>query len=105
MLVFISNVLHKCVNVTRESDAPVWVHIQGKYLTLPYDINISIVYIPPDGSSHANSGDFENIGESIRNKSKSSQVYICGDTNSRTSDVVDYVTPSNFDDPSDYTEV
>ena len=105
MLVFISNALHKCVKVTRESDALVWVHIQGKYLTLPYDINIGIVYIPPEGSSYANYGDFENIGESIRNKSKSSQVYICGDTNSRTSDVVDYVTPSNFEDPSDYTEV
>ena len=41
----------------------------------------------------------------MRNKSKIIQVYICGDTNSRTSDVADYVMPNGFDNLSDYTAV
>ena len=52
-------------------------------------ISISVSYIPPEGSPYANIDDFDILGESVRNKSKNGQVYICGDTNARTSELVD----------------
>ena len=91
MLILISNKIYKYVQVQRESDCLVWIHIRGKSILLPYVINVGITYIPPEGSPYAVSDDFENICESIRNKSKTGAVFICGDTNSRTSDIPDYV--------------
>ena len=91
MLILISNKIYKYVQVQRESDCLVWIHIRGKSISLPYVINVGVTYIPPEGSPYAVADDFENICESIRNKSKTGPVFICGDTNSRTSDIPDYV--------------
>ena len=90
MLILISDKIYEYVKVQRESDGLVWIHIRGKSISLPYVINVGIIYIPPEGSPYAVADDFENICESIRNKSKTGPVFICGDTNSRTSDIPDY---------------
>ena len=44
MLIFISDMLYKYVRVNRESDSLVWIQIQGKCLSKPYDINIGVIY-------------------------------------------------------------
>ena len=75
----------------REPDTLVWITIQGKYLSLPYNVNIGVIYTPPEGSPYACPDDFENLGEMIRNKSKTGPVLICGDANSRTSEIPDFV--------------
>ena len=53
ILILVSNKIPKYVSVQRESDSVVWVKLHGKYLSLPSDISIGFVYIPPDGSTHA----------------------------------------------------
>ena len=75
MLILISNKTYKCVQVQRESDCFVWIHIRGNSISLPYDINVGVTYIPPEGSPYAVTDDFENICESIRNKSKTGPVF------------------------------
>ena len=105
ILVFVSDALHKHVRLSWESDCLVWLQLQGKRLSLPYDINIGIVYIPPEGSPYANADDFDNLCEAIRNKSKSGRVFICGDTNARTSELVDYVTHDDFCSLTEYFQV
>ena len=47
--------------------------------------------MPPEGSPYACPDDFENLGEMIRKKSKTGPVLICGDANSRTSEIPDIV--------------
>ena len=89
MLILISNEIYKYVQVQRESDCLVWIHIWGKSISFPYVINVGVTYIRPEGSLYAVADDFENMCESIRNKSKTSPVFICSDTNSRTSDIPD----------------
>ena len=105
MLIFISDMLYKYVRVNRESDSLVWIQIQGKCLSKPDDINIGVIYIPPEGSPYANIDDFDILGESVRNKSKNGQVYICGDTNARTSELVDYVITGACDSLSEYIQI
>ena len=105
MLIFISDMLYKYVLVNRESDSLVWIQIQGKCLSKPDDINIGVIYIPPEGSPYANIDDFDILGESLRNKSKNGQVYICGDTNARTSELVDYVITGACDSLSEYIQI
>ena len=77
MLIFISDMLYKYVRVNRESDSLAWIPIQGKYFAKLHDINIGVIYIPPEGSPYANIDDFDKLGESVRNKSKINQVCIC----------------------------
>ena len=102
MLILVSDALHKYVRVTRESDSLVWLQLQGKCLSLPYDVNIGVVYIPPEGSPYADTDDLGHLCEAIRNKSKSGRVFICGDTNARTSEIIDHVIPDAFDGLSEY---
>ena len=47
----------------------------------------------------------DNLCEVIRNKSKSGRVFICGDTNARTSELVDYVTHDDFCSLTEYFQV
>ena len=78
-----------------------WIHIGRKSISLPHDIDVGGTNIPPEGSPYAVADHFENICESIGNKSKTGPVFICGDTNSRTSDIIDYVPPHVYDDLPD----
>ena len=103
MLILISNKIYEYVQVQRESDCLVWIHIRGKSISFPYVINVGVTYIPPEGSPYAVANDFENICESIRNKSKTGLVFICGDTNSRTSGISDYVPLHVCEDLPDLT--
>ena len=98
MLILIYNKIYKYVQVQGESECLVWIHIRGNSISLPHDINVGVTYIPPEGSPYAVADDLENICESIRNKSKTSSVFICGATNSGTSDIPDYVPPHVCDD-------
>ena len=91
ILILISNKMHDSIQVRRESDTLVWITIQGKCLSLPYNVNIGIIYMPPEGSPYACPDDFENLDEMIRKKSKTGPVLICGDANSRTSEIPDFV--------------
>ena len=68
-------------------------------------ISISVAYIPPEGSPYANIDDFDTLVESVRNKSKIDQVYICGDINARTSELVDYVITGACDSLSEYIQI
>ena len=55
------------------------------------------------GSSHyADTDDLGNLCEAICNKSKSGRVFICGNTNARTSEIIDHVIPDAFDGLSEY---
>ena len=79
ILILVSNKIRKYVSVQRESDSVVWVKLHGKYLSLPSDISIGFVYIPPEGSTHA-VGDtdiFDDLSASIQTRSKQGQVVIC----------------------------
>ena len=67
MFVFVSDTLHKYVRSRWESDCLVWMQLQGKCVSLPYDINFGAVYIPSEGSLYANVDDFDNLCEAIRN--------------------------------------
>ena len=76
MLIFISDMLYKYVQVNREPDSLELIQIQGKCLSKPYDINFGVIYIPPEGSPYANIDDIDILGESVPNKSVIGQVYI-----------------------------
>ena len=81
------------MSVQRESHSVVWVKLNGKYLSLPSDISIGFVYIPPEGSTHA-VGDtdiFDDLSASIQTRSKQGQVVICEDLNSRTGKLLDFI--------------
>ena len=47
LLILISNKIYKYVQVQRESDCLVWIHIRGKSISLPYVINVGVTYVPP----------------------------------------------------------
>ena len=96
ILILISNKMHDSIQVQRESDTLVWITIQGKCLSLPYNVNIGIIYMPPEGSPYACRDDFENLGEMIRKKSKTGPVLICGDANSHTSEIPDFCLLSDL---------
>ena len=70
ILILISNKMHDSIQVQRQSDILVWITTQGKYLSLPCNVNIGIVSMSPKGSPYACQDDFENLGEMICNKSK-----------------------------------
>ena len=71
--------MHDSIQVQRESDTLVLITIQVNYLSLPYNVTIGVIYMPPEGSSYACPDDFDNLGEMIRNKSKTGPVLIRGD--------------------------
>ena len=106
ILVFVSDALHKCVRLSWESDCLVWLQLHGKRLSLPHDINIGIVYIPPEDSPYANADYFDNLCEAIRNNSRrSGRVFICGHSNARTSELVNYVIHDGFCSLTEYFQV
>ena len=77
-MILVSNKIRKYVSVQRKSDSIVWVKLHGKYLSLPSDISIGFVYIPPEGSTHA-VGDtdiFDDLSASIQTRSKQGQVVL-----------------------------
>ena len=49
ILVFVSDALHKHVRLSWESDCLVWLQLQGKRLSLPYDINMALYTFPRRG--------------------------------------------------------
>ena len=62
-------------------------------MSLPSDIRIGFVYIPPEGSTNA-VGDtdiFDDLSASFQIRSKQGQVVICGDLNSRTGKLLDFI--------------
>ena len=65
MLILVSDALHKYVRLRRESDSIVWLQLQGKCLSLPYDINIGVVYILPEDIPYADADDLGNLCKAI----------------------------------------
>ena len=99
-LILISNCIHDGVRVQWESDNLVWVVIRGSHLNQRSELHIGFVYIPPESSPHSSMDCFTNICESVANRFRRGEVIICGDTNARTGNLLDYVPMQVLNEPS-----
>ena len=101
-LILVSNKYSLHTNVTKESDFLVWLVISSKLLSLGEELHIGFVYIPPEGSPHIEStGEpFVMLQDSVVRR-PTDNVILCGDFNSRTGNLLDYIDNENVHDVFD----
>ena len=67
-------------------------------VSLPSNVNIAKIYMPLQGSPYDIPDDFDDLGEMIHIKSKTGPVLICGDANSRTCEIPEFIAPQICED-------
>ena len=80
------------VQKQQTSECVSWVNIKFRENSTDKNIFIGIVYIPPKESSFKKAANFhEELADEIKDKKARGQVFISGDLNSRSSDLLDYI--------------
>lgn len=96
--VFVKNDIAKHVSIVNtESEYILWVKIDRNYTKLEDDLLIGIIYIPPSQSRFYSEDEFSNLNDEITSMcSKYDYVFITGDANARTSELIDYTHSDKF---------
>lgn len=112
MIYIRNNLVTDDIICMQDSDDLLWIRINKNQLGISDDLFIGLCYIVPESSARYNlyeTNPFDRILDSIvkiKSVSNSSQLILCGDFNSRTSDIPDFVTNDVDSDylplPDDY---
>lgn len=96
--VFVKDNIIKYVDyINTDSEYILWIRISKQYTKLEGDLYIGTIYVPPTQSRFYNDDDFSLLEDEITNMcSKHDFVFITGDANARTSELVDYTKSDNF---------
>lgn len=107
--VYFRDSLTEKLNVVETNDLGlIWIKLHRELFCFDEHVYICNAYIPPINSKVHNRSEvnfFDDIEKGVELYSKDGQVYICGDLNSRTGDLVDYLDPDNFLKIDEMTEV
>ena len=83
--------------ISSKSEYVLWLKIKNDYTNIGNDIIIGIVYIPPLHSRFFNEDEYDIFESEVASKcSDFEYVYICGDMNAQTADMLDYTEQDNF---------
>ena len=83
--------------VSSESEYISWIKLSKQFHQYDEDILLGCVYVPPQQSRFYNNDEFDCMEQEITSACSTGQyVYILGDFNAQTSDLIDYTTSDTF---------
>ena len=94
--IFIWNNINKeGVDIYRaHEDIIVWLKIKNYFFGLEKNVLLGVVYITPENSTYNTDDPYSILYNEISTISENNDTLICGDLNSRTSDMTDYIENS-----------
>lgn len=94
----------KITVVEKNNIGIIWLKIDNELFSFDQNVYICNAYIPPNNSKVLDNREidiFDEIENGIENYSNLGHVYICGDLNSRTGNLADYLTYDRYIDNDD----
>ncbi|MEW8547682.1 MAG: endonuclease/exonuclease/phosphatase family protein [Candidatus Thiodiazotropha sp.] len=92
-----NDIFEHCKHLSTDSDYIMWISIDKSSTSMDENLIIGVTYVPPSQSRFFNDEELQTLENEITSMCSSHKyVYITGDLNARTANLIDYVQLDEF---------